>query len=275
MLSIPIRRALEICREDGLLAMVLRSIDFARWQVKCWYFRRRGEYAFKFGDEDHVTRMLATSSTEIEELEIAHRSERRVTQAIIDEMRPDDVFWDVGANVGYYSCGVAEISASVQVIAFEPNPVAVKVLERNLKLNGLSNVEIREMALADSTGTSTFGPVEVDNPTGVAGFATGSGDEYIDIRTATGDSLVEEGEVPSPDIVKIDVEGVEGQVLKGCESVLKECRAVFCEIHGATEIEDERAQPIAQKLESYGFSVQLVQNREDDCHIKAVRTSDR
>lgn len=274
MPSIPIRRAVEICRDDGLLATALRSFDFARWQVKCWYSRWRGEYAFTFGDNESVTRMLAASSTEIEELEIAYRSERQVTQAIIGEIRPNDVFWDVGANVGYYSCGVAESSTNVRVIAFEPNPVAVDVLKRNLQLNESSNVEIQEIALADSTGKSRFGPVEVNNPTGVAGLTTDNGDDYIQIQIATGDSLVKGGTVPSPDVIKIDVEGVEEQVLKGCEDILEECRAVFCEIHGATNVTDEQAQPVVQRLESYGFSVQMVQHRDDDCHIKATRTLD-
>ena len=67
-----------------------------------------------------------------------------------------DVHWnmvDVGANTGFYSLLAARIRPDVQIVAVEPYPPIVRLLERNIALNGFTaRIEVVRKALGDSTG---------------------------------------------------------------------------------------------------------------------------
>src|SRR5437867_4039784 len=68
-------------------------------------------------------------------------------------LSPGSVFVDVGANEGFFSVvGGSMVSASGSVIAIEPQTRLRTVLEQNLKLNGLSNVALYQVAVSNSEG---------------------------------------------------------------------------------------------------------------------------
>jgi FkbM family methyltransferase len=66
----------------------------------------------------------------------------------------DGVFIDIGANVGTYSVGLSELFR--RVIAFEPHPVAFKLLEANVALNDITNVSCVNMAVSDKSGQANL-----------------------------------------------------------------------------------------------------------------------
>ncbi|PIY24196.1 MAG: hypothetical protein COZ12_01310 [Deltaproteobacteria bacterium CG_4_10_14_3_um_filter_60_8] len=154
--------------------------------------------------------------------------------------------WDVGAHFGYHSLAFASlVGASGQVIAFEPNPCNVERLEKNIVRNEKLGKRIALMAcaLADSDGEAAFSLSEnVDNGSSsgshLAHALTPEIKEHYwsfaarKVPTARADTLVAQGKVAPPQVMKIDVEGAESMVLLGSHEVLRQYHPIIvAEIH--------------------------------------------
>ena len=163
--------------------------------------------------------------------------ERLLLEQLVEELRNDDVFWDVGASFGLYAVLAAgKISSPGAVVAFEPEPRMRALLERNLRLNGIGSVSVRATALGDRDGVTEI--FRAANPnTGSSSLAPRR--DYrlerkgtrVDIRK--GDTLANPGGSPPPTCLKIDVEGSEGRVVAGMGNLLRNgrLRSLFCEVH--------------------------------------------
>ncbi len=185
-------------------------------------------------------------------------------------MRPDDVFWDVGANLGFYSLLAAGVPG-VNVIAFEPNPDIAGRFKNNAAFNGKSNIRVLEMALADTEGTVKFDIVK-NGRHGRAHIAIDNSINTVEVAASTGDSLVGTGAVPPPDVVKIDVEGAECLVLKGMQGILSGCRAIFCEVHPQIQQYGNSVAALESLLKRHGFVLEKLHQRGDDTyHLKALK----
>ena len=83
--------------------------------------------------------------------------DEQVEETLAAVLRPGAVFYDVGANIGYYTLRAARLVGQAgQVIAFEPHPGACTRLRRNVVLNGLTTVRVFELGLSDTTGEATL-----------------------------------------------------------------------------------------------------------------------
>lgn len=145
-------------------------------------------------------------------------------------MQPGDVVYDVGAHIGYYTLIAAkkQINSGGHVIAFEPNPTNLRILRKHLQLNNITNVTVIEAAVAESSGKSKF----------ALGTGTGTGhmapDGQLEVQTVSLDELVQQGIIPPPQIIKIDVEGAELRVIKGALQTIATYRPfIFLEVHSA------------------------------------------
>jgi FkbM family methyltransferase len=126
---------------------------------------------------------------------------------------PGSVFFDIGANFGYYSVAVATATnRQCRVYAFEPNPKTYDRLLRHIDWNGLKDV-IRPipLALSDRQGSATL--IERSDNSG----ASRIGDDApgITVELTTLDAFCAERRVEQLDAFKIDVEGLEAKVLYG------------------------------------------------------------
>lgn len=166
--------------------------------------------------------------------------ERDVLRDFGDLVTGGDIVWDVGANVGSYSLLAALSGATVH--AFEPAPDALSRLYRNVELNDVGDaITVHEVALGSEEGTGTL---QRESRSGVRGLTeTGDGDEVV---VTTGDSL----DLPSPDVVKIDVEGNEVNAIRGMTEHLEQTDVCIVEYHD--ERDEER---IVETLQPLGFSV--------------------
>ena len=110
-------------------------------------------------------------------------------QRLISSMvKTGTVFYDVGANVGFYCLLAAGlVGPQGQVFAFEPLPRNVAYLRRHLALYRASNVEILELALGEQTGTASFTP----EPSGCMGRLSHTG--CLPVTVASLDDLLEQG----------------------------------------------------------------------------------
>ena len=155
---------------------------------------------------------------------------------IVTELNNQNVsgwFFDVGANVGLYSWEVRKVSPHRKILAFEPDPENIILLEKTLNGANFQNVEICKCALSDRLAEISFFQDTLTSATGcIAGkdkpwieqYLNGSTNE-IRVKTETIDSIVSEDKNPS--LIKIDVEGHEVEVLQGGRNTLSEAKPLM------------------------------------------------
>jgi FkbM family methyltransferase len=131
-------------------------------------------------------------------------------------LKPDQVFVDAGANIGYFTALAAPLVR--EVIAFEPVPETADYLDLNIALNGLRNVRVFRVGLWHENTTLSM---SVD-PFGLSG-ATISQDANRQIQCVTLDSL----NLGAVHWVKMDVEGVEPMALAGMARTVERYRPTF------------------------------------------------
>jgi FkbM family methyltransferase len=160
-------------------------------------------------------------------------------------LRSGDLFVDVGSNVGTYAIWAAELGADV--IALEPASDTFTVLKENIALNGYPVTMIRAAAGA-ACGTACFTSgldcVNRFDPVGNA-----------QVTVVTVDSLIQDRFLAG---LKVDVEGFEMEVLRGCEKALSERRIGLIQLEwNKTSMRalgtDRR--PLADYLAGYGYEL--------------------
>jgi FkbM family methyltransferase len=154
--------------------------------------------------------------------------EERKLGLVTRTLKPGDVMYDVGANVGLYTLlGSRAVGSEGNVLAFEPLPRNLVFLERHVELNRCKNVRVFPYALAAVTGPGRF--------SAESGPSTGrlSPEGEFAVHAVRLDELaVAEGLAP-PTVMKIDVEGAEAEVLEGAEALMTASRPViFLATHG-------------------------------------------
>lgn len=140
--------------------------------------------------------------------------------------------WDVGANVGLWSLFFASRQFGLEhVVAYEPDSFNRGLLELNRDQNAIRQLQVRDVALSDHSGTATFFADSVTGSTGSlekeGAFTTqwyGSKPPEITVPLSTVDEEIASGKAPAPQFMKIDVEGHELDLLRGAERTLAEHR---------------------------------------------------
>lgn len=192
--------------------------------------------------------------------------EDECSEAIRKELRPEDIFFDIGCNVGYHT--LLALAAGVRkVIAFDPDPLTCEIFKLNLRLNGWneSHYSIYQCALSNQEGTSNFFRSSLDN-TGRSGLFPRDVVSSFPTKTFTIDSLLERSEVPRPTVVKLDVEGWEYQVLSGGRKLFKQepPRCIFFENN--PECPSEERLRIWSFFEEFGYQITRVEDNSNDFH---------
>ena len=143
-------------------------------------------------------------------------------------LRPGHVFLDVGANIGIYSIVAAKtVGVQGRVFSFEPNPATFQVLERNV--SQFMQITPVQMALAERPGRSIL--FVDDKSPGCSSLLDETDKAKIEVELGTIDDYIEHLHLPSPDFIKLDIEGYEENALKGCKRSLKETTIVLCEFN--------------------------------------------
>lgn len=164
------------------------------------------------------------------------------------------VTFDIGAHVGYFSLLAALANPAGQVHAFEPLPVVLERLRRNVVLNGLKNVDCHQLALDRDRGTEKFYYLPDCIPSSSSlsrsfmdGVARGRGLVASDVKVTTVDDFVLTNEVGRVDLVKIDTESTEDAVLAGMvDTITRDRPVLICEIlpGGPSDAVEELLRPL-------------------------------
>jgi FkbM family methyltransferase len=203
-------------------------------------------------------RFYARSPEELRLLESAGGAggEQRVLERLIASLKPGDVVFDIGANVGLYTVLLAKVvGEGGLVIAFEPESQTYAHLVDNLKLNSLTNVRCFRKALGERNGWARLSSGDVIGGASLVHAHEGDGTgEVVDL--IQGDQLVGGENLPLPRAVKIDVEGYEHAVIQGLGRTLAQqaCELVCCEVHPARLPPETKPETVAELLTSLGFS---------------------
>jgi len=138
------------------------------------------------------------------------------------------VIYDVGANVGFYTFLAAAKAGKVgTVYAFEPLAENLSFLWQHIRLNQLCNVAVYPAAVSDVAGKLRFSR----GGSRYSGHLNDQGE--IEVAAVTLDQFVFEEGNPPPSLIKIDVEGDEGRVLRGTRRLLCTTHPViFLATHG-------------------------------------------
>lgn len=142
-----------------------------------------------------------------------------VLNACLHALRPGQVFFDIGGNAGCISIPVAHAMPTVRVFAFEPQVSLARCLAVSAKLNRLENVQVFTYALGDKQGTvDLFIPAH-----GVCAslIADAKKSRSVPCAMTTVDAEISASRLPSPHVIKIDVEGAELQVLTGAANLIR------------------------------------------------------
>ena len=141
--------------------------------------------------------------------------EPEVTSLVHQVIKPGSVFFDVGANVGYFTLLARDLGASVH--AFEPNPVVRALLERSLSFDD-QRVVVVAAACSDQPGTVALYYQDPRN-TGMASVEKVTATKVDVAATTLSDYWRATG--VAPDLIKIDVEGHEYKALLGAGDVIE------------------------------------------------------
>jgi FkbM family methyltransferase len=151
--------------------------------------------------------------------------ERPLQRFLHENVGESDVFFDIGAHVGFFSVCGATLGA--RVVSVEPDAANAARLRRNAELNGF-DIDVVEAAVWDENGTVELVAYA---STKEAHAVPGEG-----VASVTIDELARR--FGSPVIIKLDVEGAEARALEGARDVLSESRPiVVCELHGSSQRE--------------------------------------
>jgi FkbM family methyltransferase len=139
-------------------------------------------------------------------------------------LKPGMTVIDVGANVGVYAFSAArQVGKEGQVIAIEPFSKCVECLQETRRINKMDWVSIYEAAASDRDGTirlSVQGASELNEVIADENLDALAHEQYTKVSCMRLDSLIEQDQIQTVHIMKLDAEGHELNVLRGCEKIL-------------------------------------------------------
>ena len=173
--------------------------------------------------------------------------------AIAKTLKPGQVFYDIGANTGFFSLlGAKRVGKTGKVIAVEPLPRNIGFIKEHARINNVTNITVSEIAISDYDGVGRFS-VEGDSTSRI------SEDGGLEVRVKTLDTLVRElGAIP--DVVKVDIEGAEMKLVQGAVKTLEMYKpTIFMAIHS-----EDIYRGLSRMLPDMGYTMRHV----DDTEIK-------
>lgn len=178
----------------------------------------------------------------------------------IENFEKESIFWDVGANIGLYSCYAAK-KKNCKVYAFEPSIFNLEWLGKNIFLNSLENkIVIVSLPLNETIAENDINFSSTEWGGALSTFGKKYGHDGKDLEKIFGiktiainmDSIKNFFETPQPDYIKIDVDGIEHLILSGGEKVLLNTKEILIEINDKFE---EQKNNCTKSLKRLGFSL--------------------
>jgi FkbM family methyltransferase len=209
------------------------------------------------------------------------------TVAWLDRLKPEDVYWDIGANVGMYAVYAAKFRGCTTV-AFEPESQNYALLVENIVMNGVAGRCLpASIGVSDSEGTSrlhvryvtkggafnALGDATPDSFQAAQGYERHEGFEQL-VFGCPVDALVKKHGLPAPTHIKLDVDGLEPNIINGAMETIRSgsVRSILVELNAKSPAD----MAIPGILEKQGFRQTLKsdtwEQREDKTRAKDLPT---
>jgi FkbM family methyltransferase len=189
--------------------------------------------------------------------------EPEAIELLMQQLTPQDVFADVGANIGYFTLVTGVFFPGIKIVAFEMGHENVQILEKNIRLNDLTGVEVFEGAVSDHSGTLFHQDSAVGNAVlKIIEDNKDNNPDVVKVRSISLDDFFATRE-SKPTFIKIDVEGAEMKVLQGMKLMLENSIKLLIEIHpnDLREFGSSREE-VLDYLKNFSFTVQPVPNSD-------------
>lgn len=176
-----------------------------------------------------------------------------VQNTLANNLKPGQVFYDVGANVGFYTLfGAKYVMPEGKVFAFEPLPRNLAYLNKHITLNSLGDITVVPCAVSNYNGDSYF--QIVGNSTSHLAEAG-----QLKVKVITLDGYVSDCGFP-PDVVKVDIEGAEIEFLEGAKQCLSENRPIIVlAVHS-----EQIYRRMFDLMRSLGYRIETLQGDDAD-----------
>ena len=178
----------------------------------------------------------------------------------VDNFKKESVFWDIGANIGIYSCYAAKKSFS-KVYAFEPSIFNLEWLGKNIFLNNLfEKITVIPISLNDKKEESALNFSSTDWSGALSTFAQNYNYKGKDFKKVFKlktlgmgmDDIKNLLNISQPDYIKLDVDGIEHLILKGGKEVISNTKEILVEVN---EKFNDQSENCAKTLKQLGFSL--------------------
>ncbi|MDA2909539.1 FkbM family methyltransferase [Nitrospiraceae bacterium AH_259_D15_M11_P09] len=203
-------------------------------------------------------------------------------------LKDHDVFFDVGANIGLYSLYAAKFNPQCTVYAFEPESQNFARLCTNISINGLTNIIPCNFPLARRETFDFFYVGDMQPGSALHSFGRMNelrlGAENVPLRqgclAVTLDALAGKYGLPQPALLKIDVDGIENEILDGGEVVLRsnKLRTVLVELnlpHGGHPMgQEQRFASLGYKLQRMGSLYEMSGIRSQNYIFQRIEAVD-
>jgi FkbM family methyltransferase len=177
--------------------------------------------------------------------------EPEVQAVLREQLRPGMIFYDVGANIGFFSLLAARlVGKEGRVVAFEADPEVAGRLREHVARNAFGWIAVEEKAVWSEPRTVYFARTDpATSPDRGLGHVVAAGsDDTIRVSAESLDDYIKTQR--APDFLKCDVEGAEVEVFRGAQRLLKEKRpGIICEMHS-----DENQRVVVEEFSRYGYS---------------------
>jgi FkbM family methyltransferase len=276
-LRIVLRLFLGKKRRDRLY--VRRGLDFGVFWYKSFKFLRLGNNStlLKFRVPKYNYEFYCRINKDDFKIMTIHEDD------IIERFTPKqgDIVVDIGAHIGLYTIiSSKRVGTNGKVVAIEADPGNFEMLNRNIKLNRLTNVIPLNYAVY-----SKETKIKLYLPSGESGFTkyntimsdwVNTKDKFVEVNANTLDYLLQSKGIREEEVnwIKIDVEGAEFEVLKGAHNVLSKSKdiALLMELHGPPNVYRPKVQEF---LNLYNFKIELEKSYEENgsMHIIVQKSS--
>ena len=264
-LRVVLRLVLGKKRRDRLY--VERGLDFGVFWYKSFKFLRPGNSSLlKFRVPKYNYEFYCRINKDDFKIMTIHEDD------IIEHFTPKqgDIVIDIGAHIGLYTIVSSKrVGTNGKVVAIEADPGNFEMLNRNIKLNQLTNVIPLNYAVY-----SKETKLKLYLPSGESGFTkyntimtnwVNTEDKFVEVNANTLDYLLQLNQIREEEVnwIKIDVEGAEFEVLKGAQNVLSKSKdiALLMELHGPPNVYRPKVQEF---LKLYNFKIELEKSYEEN-----------
>jgi FkbM family methyltransferase len=198
--------------------------------------------------------------------------EHPIQELFVRHLGPGDVFYDIGANAGFFTLLAARrVGPSGHVYAFEPVPDNLASVCEQIEVNRLGHVDAIGAAVGRAPGRLAlrYSP-RASAMARLAHVGKAQPDEEtLDVEVVCLDDFAKEHRAPT--MMKIDVEGAEGEVLEGARALLEKGPKLLIEVHGRA-----CGEAVVKILGPLGYEFERVDGSrparpEDEPHLFAFR----